>query len=115
MPADQQQESDGCISIDLESIHLPRGARVFALKANGDSMVNAAINNNDTVILECKEPQNWDVVAALIDGESALKRFIVQEGKPFLRAENVKYPDLIPAQELVIQGVMVALFRVVKK
>jgi repressor LexA len=28
-----------------------------------------------------------------------------------LRAENPKYPDLIPARELVIQGVMVALLR----
>ena len=114
MPADQQQESDRCISIDLDSIRLPRGARVFALKVRGDSMVNAGINDGDTVILEFKEPRNRDVVAALIDGETTLKRYIVQRSRPFLRAENPNYPDLIPAQELVIQGVMVALFRVVK-
>lgn len=40
-----------------------------------------------------------------------LKTFLVQRGRPFLRAENPKYPDLIPAAELVIQGVMVALIR----
>ena len=114
LPADQQQESDRCISIDLESIRLPRGARVFALKVRGDSMVNAGINDGDTVIMEFKEPRNRDVVAALIDGETTLKRYVVQRGRPFLRAENPKYPDLIPAQELVIQGVLVALFRVVK-
>jgi len=114
MPADQQQESDGCISIDLESIRLPKGARVFALKVRGDSMINAGIHENDTVILEFKEPRNKDVVAALIDGETTLKRYVLQRGKPFLRAENPKYPDLIPAQELVIQGVLIALFRLVK-
>ena len=114
MPADQEQESDGCLSIDLESIRLPRGARVFALKVRGDSMVNAGIHENDTVVLEFREPRNNDVVAALIDGETTLKRYIVQRGKPFLRAENPKYHDLIPAQELVIQGVMTALLRVVK-
>ena len=114
MPAGQEQESDGCISIDLESIRLPKGARVFALKVRGDSMVNAGIHEGDTVILEFKEPRNKDVVAALIDGETTLKSYIVQRGKPFLRAENPKYPDLIPAQELVIQGVMIALFRLVK-
>jgi repressor LexA len=114
MPADQQQESDGCISIDLETIRLPRGSKVFALKVRGDSMVNAGIHENDTVILELKEPRDRDVVAALIDGETTLKRFIVQRGKPFLRAENPNYPDLIPARELVIQGVMIALFRLVK-
>jgi len=114
MPAGQEQESDGCISIDLESIRLPKGARVFALKVRGDSMVNAGIHEGDTVILEFKEPRNKDVVAALIDGETTLKSYIVQRGKLFLRAENPKYPDLIPAQELVIQGVMIALFRLVK-
>jgi repressor LexA len=36
---------------------------------------------------------------------------MVKKGRPFLKAENPDYPDLIPAQELVIQGVMVGLMR----
>jgi hypothetical protein len=40
------------------------------------------------------------------NAESTLKTFLLNRGKPFLRAENPRYPDLIPAQELVIQGVM---------
>jgi repressor LexA len=32
-------------------------------------------------------------------------------GKPYLKAENPKYPNLIPAQELMIQGVFKALIR----
>jgi repressor LexA len=47
----------------------------------------------------------------LIDNESTLKTFVVEKGKPCLRAENPKYPKLIPAAELVIQGVMVGLIR----
>ena len=47
----------------------------------------------------------------LIDGESTLKTFVADKGKPHLRAENPKYPKLFPAGELVIQGVMVALIR----
>ncbi|MEI8342321.1 MAG: transcriptional repressor LexA [Verrucomicrobiota bacterium] len=113
VPSDQQQETDGCISIDLETIRLPKGSKVFALKVCGDSMVNAGIHEHDTIILELKEPRERDVVAALIDGETTLKRYIVQQGKPYLRAENPKYPDLIPACELVIQGVMIALLRLV--
>ena len=50
-------------------------------------------------------------VAALIDGESTLKRYLLQRGRPFLRAENPRYPDLLPANELIIQGVMVGLLR----
>jgi len=30
--------------------------------------------------------------------------FRVKNGTPFLQAENPKYPDLIPSEELVIQG-----------
>jgi repressor LexA len=115
LPADQQQEADGCLSIDLDTIKLPRGARVFALKVRGDSMVNAGIQSGDIVVLESKEARNGDVVAALIDGETTLKRYVIQRGKPFLKAENPKYKDLIPAQELVIQGVQVALLRMMKK
>jgi repressor LexA len=55
------------------------------------------------------------VVAALIDGESTLKTFVVKGGKPYLKAENPKYPDLIPAQELMIQGVFKALIRKAKE
>jgi repressor LexA len=50
-------------------------------------------------------------VAALIDGETTLKRFVTSGRKPYLKAENPDFPDLIPAQELLIQGVMVGLVR----
>ncbi|MFM8763918.1 MAG: LexA family protein [Spartobacteria bacterium] len=86
-------------------------ARTFALRVRGDSMTGAHILDGDIVILELKPPAHGRVVAALIDGESTLKTFLVRAGKPYLRAENPDYPDLIPAQELVIQGVMVALLR----
>ena len=75
-------------------------------------MINAGIHEGDVVILDFeREAKNRDIVAALIDGDSTLKRYVVQRGRPFLKAENPAYPTLIPAQELVIQGVMVALFR----
>lgn len=115
LPADQQQESDGCVSVDLETLRLPKGAQVFALKVKGDSMINAGILSGDLVILEPREARSGDVVAALIDGETTLKRYLVQNGQPFLKAENPDYPDLIPALELIIQGVQIALLRVLKK
>ena len=74
-------------------------------------MVDAHICDGDTVILEFREPRRNDIVAALIDGETTLKRYLVEKGKPFLRAENELFPDLIPARELIIQGVLVGLVR----
>lgn len=115
LPADERQQADGCISVDVETLRLPKGARVFALKVRGDSMIGAGILSGDVVVLEFREPRNNEVVAALIDGETTLKRYVVQRGKPFLKAENPRFPNLIPAQELVIQGVQVALLRVLKR
>jgi len=114
LPADEHQESQGTISIGFDTIRLPKNSQVFALKVRGDSMINAGIHDNDTVILERKDPRDKNIVAALIDGETTLKSYIVRRGKPFLRAENPGYPDLIPARELIIQGVMIALLRLVK-
>ncbi|MGJ8671423.1 transcriptional repressor LexA [Rubritalea sp.] len=111
MAQDTQEEQEGCLSIDIRSLGIPRNARTFALKVRGDSMIDAHICNGDTVVLEFREPRRGDVVAALIDGETTLKSYVIENGKPFLRAENEMFPDLIPARELIIQGVMVALLR----
>lgn len=102
---------EGCVSIDIASLGIPRNARTFALKVRGESMIDAHICDGDTVILEFREPRHMDVVAALIDGETTLKRFIMENGRPFLHAENANFPDIIPARELVVQGVMVGLLR----
>jgi repressor LexA len=114
-PSDQEQQSDRCVSIDEDTLQLPKNARTFALEVRGDSMIDAHIVAGDVVIMELRDPTHRDIVAALIDGETTLKRFLVHKGKPFLRAENSKYPDLIPAHELVIQGVFRALLRVDKR
>ena len=111
MPSDSQETTDACISIDVSTLGLPRGARTFALRVRGDSMIDAHICDGDTVIMEFRQPRHGDIVAALIDGETTLKRYLLRQNRPYLKAENPNYPDLIPARELVIQGVLVMLLR----
>jgi repressor LexA len=109
---DRKQEAKGCVSIDIETLGLKPTPRTFALEVRGDSMIGRHILDGDLVVLEHgRTPRHGDVVAALIDNESTLKTFVTERGKPFLRAENPRYPKMIPAHELVIQGVMVALIR----
>jgi len=111
-PDDRKQEAKGCVSIDIETLGLKPTPRTFALQVRGDSMIGKCIMDGDLVVLEHgMTPRNGDVVAALIDNESTLKTFVMERNKPFLRAENPRYPKMIPASELVIQGVMVALIR----
>ena len=111
MASETEQQNEGCLSIDVATLGVPRSAKTFALKVRGDSMIDAHIMSGDCVILEFKEPRRGDIVAALIDGETTLKRYVIKDGMPYLQAENELYPDLVPVRELVIQGVMVALLR----
>jgi repressor LexA len=115
MPSDAAQHADGCISVDINTLGIPRASKSFALKVRGDSMIEAHICSGDLVILEIKEPREKDIVAALIDGETTLKRYLVSNGQPFLKAENEEYPDLLPARELLIQGVMIGMIRHFKR
>ncbi len=111
-PEDAVQEEEGCVLIDVDTLGIKPTARTFGLKVRGDSMLGKSIVEGDIAVIEHGlQPRPGDVVAALIDGQVTLKTFLVQRGKPYLRAENPRYPNLIPQEELQIQGVMVALVR----
>jgi repressor LexA len=116
MPQTREQDAEGCVSVDVESVGFKPTRNTFALRVTGDSMIGRHILDGDIVVLEHgPDPRNGQMVAALIDGNSTLKTFVVKSGKPYLRAENPKYPNLIPAEELMIQGVFRALIRKVKE
>jgi repressor LexA len=113
---DREQESDGCIPVTMESVGFKPTRNTFALRVSGDSMIGKHICDGDIVVLEHgPEPLPGQIVAALIDRKSTLKTFLVKNGKSFLKAENPKYPDLIPSEELMIQGVFRALIRKAKE
>ncbi len=107
-----EQTVEGHISLDARTANVSKNAPTFALRVRGDSMIDAHILDGDLVILEDrKDVQNGDIVAALIDGETTLKRYVMDHGRPYLKAENPLYPNLVPARELRVQGVMVSLVR----
>ena len=111
-PDDREQKIGDWITVDAQALRLNPQARLFALRVRGDSMVDRHIVDGDQVILERdRAPQPGDVVAALIDNESTLKTFSFEDGRAVLRAENPRYPTLIPVTDLAIQGVMVGLVR----
>jgi len=83
----------------------------FALRVRGDSMQGARIFDGDLAIVEPRSAKPGDIVVAVIDGETTLKRLVKQKDKYFLRAENPKFPELIPSDELKVQGVVVGVYR----
>ena len=107
-----EQTIEGHVSLDTRTVNASKDGRTFALRVRGDSMIDAHIMDGDIVILEDrKDVQSGDIVAALIDGETTLKRYVLDHGRPYLKAENPLYPNLVPARELRVQGVMVSLVR----
>jgi repressor LexA len=113
---DRQQEAEGCVSIDVASIGIKPTQSVFALRVTGDSMTGRHILDGDIVVLEHgPEPIHGEIVAALIDGESTLKTFVRKDNRSYLKSENPKYPDMIPAEHLMIQGIFRSVIRKAKR
>jgi repressor LexA len=111
-PESREQEVEGLVSVDTSSLGFIPTRNIFALRIKGNSMIGKHICDGDIVILEFgAEPRDGQVVAAYVDGQSTLKTFVIKNGKPYLRAENPNYRDIIPAQKLTIQGVFKGLIR----
>jgi repressor LexA len=109
---DREQEPDGCVVVDITSIGFKPTRNTFCVRVVGDSMTGRFICDGDIVILEHgQEPRNGEIVAALIDRKTTLKTFVQKGSKRYLKAENPKYPNLVPSDELVIQGVYKGLIR----
>ncbi len=86
----------------------------FALEVRGDSMIDAGIHENDTVIIRKQDSADTgDIVVALIDGEEAtLKRLRKRGASIALEAANPAYETRIFGPDRVkIQGRLVSLLR----
>ena len=113
---EKQEVAEGYVTVDVATIGFKPTRNTFGLRVDGNSMIGKQICHGDVVLLEHgPNPRPGQTVAALIDGKSTLKTFIMENGKPFLKAENPTYPDLIPSHELMVQGVFRALIRKANK
>jgi repressor LexA len=86
----------------------------FALRVQGDSMIEDHIADGDVVVLEArKEPREGETVVALIRNEECtLKRFHRDGGKIRLVPANAALrPMEFPAEDVEVQGVVIGLLR----
>jgi repressor LexA len=92
------------------------GTNSYAIRVQGESMIEAGIMDGDIVVIEFRENANdGDIVVALIDEEEAtLKRFKrSQQGKYIkLIPENSEMePMIYEAERVRIQGVLIGQLR----
>ena len=106
------------IQNEVSRIPLPanieKNGEYFGLKVQGDSMIEAGINEGDTVIVKRTEiADNGKIVVALIDDHEAMLKRIRKKGKTVaLESANRNYETKIFGPDRVkIQGVIVSLYR----
>lgn len=91
--------------------NVKRGRELFALRVQGESMINAGIFNDDIVIVH-RTPvaENGEIVVALIGDEATVKRFYKENGHFRLQPENDDFEPII-ADDVVLLGKVVSLIR----
>ena len=94
--------------------NLEKNGQYFGLKVQGDSMIEAGINEGDTVIIKRSDTaDNGKIVVALIDENEAMLKRIRRKGKTVaLESANRNYETKIFGPDRVkVQGVLVSLYR----
>lgn len=101
-----------------ESLSLPPDmlghGEYYALKVEGDSMIEAGIHDADTVIIKRSDTcHDGEIVVALVDDQEAtLKRVYTDKDKIRLVPENKSYEVReLPANRVKVQGVLKSLLR----
>jgi repressor LexA len=88
---------------------------LYALRVNGESMIEDHICDGDFVLIErTADVHNGDIVVAMVKGtETTLKRFYRESsGKARLQPANASMdPIFVPMEELEIQGKLLAVLR----
>ena len=106
------------IQNEVSRIPLPanieKNGEFFGLKVQGDSMIEAGINDGDTVIVKKADTaDNGKIVVALIDDHEAMLKRIRRKGKTVaLESANRNYETKIFGPDRVkVQGILVSLYR----
>ena len=94
--------------------NLEKNGDYFGLKVQGDSMIEAGINEGDTVIIKRTDTaDNGKIVVALIDDHEAMLKRIRKKGKVIaLESANKNYETKIFGPDRIkVLGVLVSLYR----
>ncbi|MGM0420387.1 MAG: transcriptional repressor LexA [Bacillota bacterium] len=84
---------------------------VFMLQVDGESMINAGIHDGDYVIAKKQQKaNNGDIIIALLEDETTVKRYIKRKDYVELLPENDDFSP-IKTQNIAVLGKVIGLFR----
>lgn len=88
---------DGRINLNDHLIH--DATSTYVIRVAGHSMEGAGISDGDELIVNrALEPQDGNVIVAVLDGELTIKRLRITRHGVILQAENPDYPDIKVAE-----------------
>ncbi len=94
--------------IPVEYVH---DDKVFMLRVQGDSMMNAGIFHKDLILVRSQPTaNNGDIVVALIEDSATVKTFYKEKGAIRLQPENPSYEPII-VRDVIILGKVIGLYR----
>lgn len=84
---------------------------LFMLYAEGNSMIEAGISPGDLLVLRKQDSaDDGEIIVALVDGETTLKRLYHRNGKIILHPENRRMKDIV-VDKCDVQGVLVSCIK----
>ncbi len=84
---------DRTIDLNRELVLNPHDS--FCVRVNGQSMVDAGIDNGDLLVVDKKiEPEDGRIVLAVVNGDFTVKRLIKRNGRVILQPENQAFQPL---------------------
>lgn len=110
--AEENREDE--IGVDQALFGGGPGIELFGLRINGDSMLEAGIHDGDlAVVRKQRTAREGEIVVATVNDEATVKRYLPEEARIVLKAENPDYSSIVVTAEdrFRIAGVVVGLIR----
>ncbi|GAB4184915.1 MAG: hypothetical protein Tsb0015_01420 [Simkaniaceae bacterium] len=91
-PADDHIEN----ALDLNALLIKHPAATFFVRAEGQSMENALIQNGDILVVDrAVPPSHGKIVIAILNGEFTVKRIAVKGKQVTLMSENDEFSPIV--------------------
>lgn len=110
LPVDVSEQLLDTLSLDTFLVR--KKTQTYILEVDGDSMIEAHIEDGDMVIAEIATTAKiGDIVIAEVDGEWTMKYYKEKNGKPYLEPANKKYKPIYPERSFSIGAVVKGVVR----
>jgi repressor LexA len=110
VPILAEENITGYLTVVDEAL-LAKAGTFFALKVQGESMIEAGILSGDyVVVLQQPTAENGDIVVALLGEEATVKRFFKEQGHVRLQPANASMKPII-TRNVQILGRVVSVIR----